>query len=180
MKKLTKIIITSALLVSTLFLTSCGFAKSLKDQIQSTYDTWYKYTGNEGTMEIPLGSDANAEGQGSSINLSKAEIYVYYDSTNGLKLAVQSTNEQDIELVHGLAATSIKVTTGGVHNFEPSSFGSARWTVLITSGYFAEASEPLVSSDPSQCIILVGEEANEFKIQWRKVLANCILNLIGE
>ncbi len=180
MKKLTKIIIASALLISGLFLTSCGLARSLREQIQSTYNTWYKYTGSEGTMVIPLGSDADAEGSGSSINLSKAEIYVYFNTTTGLKLAVQSTNEQDVELVHGLASTTIQVTTGGVHNFEPSSFGSARWTLLMASGYFAEASEPLVSSDPSQCIILVGEGANEFKIQWRKVLANCIINLLGE
>lgn len=180
MKKLTKIIIASALLVSGLFLTSCGLARSLREQIQSTYNTWYKYTGSEGTMVIPLGSDADAEGSGSSINLSKAEIYVYFNTTTGLKLAVQSTNEQDVELVHGLASTTIQVTTGGVHNFDPNSFGSARWTLLMASGYFAESSEPLVSSAPDQCIILVGEGANEFKIQWRKVLANCILNLLGE
>ena len=74
-------------------------------------------------MVIPLGSDADAEGSGSSIHLSQAEIYVYFNTTTGLKLAVQSTNEQDVELVHGLASTTIQVTTGGVHNFELNSFG---------------------------------------------------------
>ena len=62
MKKLTKIIIASALLVSGLFLTSCGF----RDAITQTYDKWYKYTGTA-TFNVPLGTTDDEDGNSSWI-----------------------------------------------------------------------------------------------------------------
>lgn len=172
MKKIQKILLAVSVLLSGLVIIGCGAADALK----STYNKWYKYNG---TYSVPLGTNAD-EASGEAANyLENAEFYVYFDEGEGMTLAIQSTNETDVSLVHGLATTQVAVTTGGTKKFE--SVGKVRWGVLMYSGNFVRDEEPLIVSDPDSCIILAGENANEFKIQWKKVLANLILNkMLGE
>ena len=172
MKKLSKILIASAVLLCGLVVTGCGAVDALK----ATYNKWYKYNG---TYNVPLGTDADEESGAGLNTLKDAEFYIYFDEDEGMTLAIQSTSETDVELVKGLAKTQVQVTTGGTHQFP--TVGAGRWGVLMYSGNFVKSSEPLISSDPEKCIVLAGEDANEFKIQWKKVLANLILTrMLGE
>lgn len=172
MKKFLKIMTAAAVLLCGLALTGCGAVDALKQ----TYNKWYKYNG---TYEVPLGSNADEE-DGTAMNtLKDAEFYVYFDENDGMTLAIQSTSTQDIQLVQGLATTQVELVTGGTKTYE--TVGTGRWGVLMYSGNFVQSSVPKIVSEPEKCIVLAGDNANEFKIQWKKVLANLIVKkMLGE
>ena len=52
MKKITKIFAVAAVLLSGLMLAGCGATETIKEIIDSTHKTWYKYHGNT-KLEIP-------------------------------------------------------------------------------------------------------------------------------
>ena len=178
MKKFTKILGAAALLLCGLMITGCGVADAIKEQLEGTYDEWYKYNGNT-TIDIPLGASDEAEDSAKTYDLKSVEFYVYFNTTTGLKVAVQSTKEQNIELYNGLFSTSTELTMGGVQTYPIETFGVAKWTALIATGYFVQSSEPKISSNPEECIKL--DDFDKCKIQWKKVLKQTLLNtLLGE
>ena len=174
MKKLTKIMIAAAVLLCGFVVTGCGAAAAIKEQIEQTYGKWYKYTG---TINVPLGN-TDSEDAKEEKTLKEAEVYVCFESDEGLTVAIQSTSTQNVEILNGLASTSVDIVTGGKKKFDAESFGAGKWTALMATGYFKPSSEPKISSEPDKCLVLMGEDKNEFQIQWRKVLRNYLINLV--
>ena len=180
MKKISKIFVGLIVLAGIVMTTGCNLFNQAKEAVESTYDTWYLYTGDQ-TISIPLGSNADDEDGTSTKSLDNVEFYVYYDEDDGLKIAVQAETEQNVELLGGLASKKITTYTGGTKQYTKEQFGPVKWAALITNVSFEEADEPEVSDHPEKCIILVGDEAEDLKIQWKKVLKRCLINaLLGE
>ncbi len=174
MKKIIKIMTVAAVLLSGLVLTGCGAKEIITETIKDSYKTWYKY---EKTVTIPLGSNAEATGTtGEEHQLKDAELFVYFDPDAGLKVAVQSTSAQDVEMLGGLVTQTVDVTIGGTKSYDSSQFGKGKWAALWASGKFEKSSEPKVSSEPEKCVILAGDDKRDFQIQWKKVLVNYLLN----
>ena len=173
MKKITKLIAVFSLVASVIMMCGCG----IKDYAK--YDTWYKYN-KEGGLDIPVGAAGTADSlDATGQSMKNAELYVFYNQTDGLKLAVQSTKTQNIEIAGGLLQTSVDVVTGGTKEYPTSEFSSARWTALILSGNFTECSAPKIVTNPEQCINLTNNE--NFTFQWKKVLKRILINkLLGE
>ena len=170
MKKITRAFLFTFILASMLAVTGCNLFNSAKNVIESTYDTWYLYTGNQ-TINIPLGANADDESDTVGKSLNDVELYVYFDSDEGLKVAVQAETEQNVELLGGIKKKKITTYTGG----------TVKWAALIANVSLEESEEPEVSANPEKCIILVGDEAEDLKIQWKKVLKRCLINaLLGE
>ena len=178
MKKFTKILSAAALILCGVIFMGCGVADAIKDTVEGTYDQWYKYNGTT-KIDIPLG-DTDDENDSSKLHdLKDVEFYVYFNPENGLKVAIQSTKEQNIELYNGLFSTSTKITMGGVKKYPAENFGVAQWTALIATGKFDQANEPKVSANPDECITL--DDFDNCKIQWKKVLRETLINtLLGE
>ena len=180
MKKITRAFLFTFILASMLAVTGCNLFNSAKNVIESTYDTWYVYTGNQ-TINIPLGANADDESDTVGKSLNDVELYVYFDSDEGLKVAVQAETEQNVELLGGLASKKITTYTGGTKQYTKEQFGAVKWAALITNVSFEEADEPEVSAHPDRCIILAGDEAGDLKIQWKKVLKRKLIEaLLGE
>ena len=177
MKKITGVITILAVLAGTLLATGCG----LGEAIRATYYKWYKYTGDV-KINIPLGSDANADDKGDGLHtLKDAEFYVYFDPDEGLTLAVQSEKTENVEMLGGLFSTDVEVTMGGTKQYPTSKFGVGNWTTLKTTVTLTACDAPKVYSDPEHCVILAGDKAGEFKIQWKKVFARTLFKaLLGE
>ena len=175
MKKLFNILMLSAVLLGTVMMTGCG----LEERIKETYNTWYKYD-REGGLNIPVGTDDSSEDMSSASQayLQNAEFYVYYDEDDGLKVVVQSTKKENIELYGGALSTSVDVVTGGVKQYTTKEFGPVKWTALMASGAFEVDREPMVSKDPDKCIQLFGENNTPLTIQWKKILRNYLINLV--
>lgn len=170
MKKFLTIMTAAAVLLCGLVMTGCGMKEIIKETIDDSYKTWYKY---EKAVTVPLGSSDESE---SNNSLKDAELYVYFDPDVGLKAAIQSTSTQDVELVKGLFTTQVELVTGGTKEYTKEQFGKGKWAALWASGKFEKSDEPKVSKEPEKCMILFGEDKNEFQIQWKKVIANYILN----
>ena len=180
MKNITKAFIILSVFAVSLILTGCNLFERVKDAVEQTYDTWYIYSGDK-TISIPLGSDADAEDDTSTKSLDDVELYVYYDSDEGLTVAVQAKTEQNVELLGGLASKKITTYTGGTKKYTKEQFGPVKWTTLMTNVHFEEDYEPAVSKRPEECIILAGDDAGDLKIQWKKVLARIMFRqLLGE
>ena len=179
MKKLTKIMIAAAVLLCGFVVTGCGAAETIKEIVDSTHKTWYKYSG-ESSIEIPLGNDDDSVDSTKTGSLSNAEIYVYYDK--GLTVAVQSTNEQEVQLYGGLVSSTQEVTIGGTKTYTEEEFGTLKWTALLSAANFKQQSKaPKIYSDPDACVIIGGDKAKNFKIQWKKFLKQKLVDtLIGE
>ncbi len=75
MKKFTKILGAAALILCGVIVMGCGAAQTIKEYLDSTHRTWYKYSGST-NLSIPLGADDNSETSTTSKNLQNAEIYV--------------------------------------------------------------------------------------------------------
>ena len=56
MKKITKILAAAAVLACGMMLTACGATETIKEIVDSTHRTWYKYSGTT-SIEVPLGDD---------------------------------------------------------------------------------------------------------------------------
>lgn len=173
MKKYVKIFAAVAVILAGVIVTGCGAAQALIEQIEATYDTWYKYNG---TLNIPLGNSDATESDTKLDDLKNAEVFVYFNKEDGLKVAVQATSVQDVELLNGWISTTQDVHVGGTKTFD--SFDSIKWTLLIESGKFTESSEPEISSGTGTCIQLIGDDNSQnITIQWKKVLKNYLVNL---
>ena len=180
MKKITRAFLFTFILASMLVVTGCGLFDRAREAVEETYDTWYLYTGEQ-TLSIPLGSDADDESDTVTKSLDNVEFYVYFDADDGLKVAVQAETEQNVELLGGLATKKITTYTGGTKQYTKKQFGAVKWAAMMSTVPFEEADEPEVSANPDRCIILVGDEAGDLKIQWKKVLKRCLINaLLGD
>ena len=171
MKKLFNVFIILSVLFCAVAATGCG------DVLEPTYNTWYKY---EGTFDIPLGSDTSEDAD-SLLNLKNSELYVYYDADEGLTVAVQSTKEQDVELLGGLTSYTVDMIIGGQKTYtkEKGQFGPGRWTALMLLGTFEESNTPEIVKNPEQCIDL--SEGLQNGIQWKKVLKKILIQqLLGD
>lgn len=182
MKKFLTIMTAAAVLLCGLVLTGCG----VKELVNSTYDTWYKYTGTINNINIPLGADAEAESvsaggttESASNYLQSVEFYAFFDSSsNKLKVAVQGSKDQNVTLFGLIDGGTVKVTAGGVKEFDNGAFSSATWLTLVGSGKFVCSNTPTIVANPDSCILL--NDLTNFKIQWKKVLADILINqLLG-
>ena len=121
----------------------------------------------------------NSEDDPQAGKLENAELYLYFNRDDGLKVAIQAESEQVIELFGGAASTSVKLITGNVNTY--SDFSTTKWITLTELSAMTACDEPTVVAEPDKCILIGGEESNDIKIQWKKVLANIIINkLLGE
>ena len=174
MKKLVKILSVAAVLLCGIMLTGCGAAETIKEYVDSTHRTWYKYNGST-NLTIPLGNDDNSVDSDETGSLANAEIYVYYD--NGLTVAVQSTNEQEVQLYGGLISSNQEVTIGGTKTYSEQEFGTVKWTALLAAANFKQQSQaPKIYSNPEACVIIGGDNAKNFKIQWKKFLKQKLID----
>ena len=175
MKKISKILAVMTVVASVFMICGCG----LKDAISRTYDTWYKYN-KEGGLNIPVGDVGTGDSESAAGQMMEnAELYVFFNPDDGLKIAIQSTKAQKIELAGGLLETSVDVVTGATKDYTNEQFGSGRWSGLMLSGNFTKTEAPKIVTDPDNCINLTNSD--KFTFQWRKVLRNILINkLLGE
>ena len=172
MKKIRLLFAALALVFCAALVTGCGSAAD--DLFSGTYDQWYKYNG---TTTIPLSSADDDSSQTST--LKSVEVYCKFDPSSGLKVAIQASKAQNLEIFNGLATQTVNVTMGGTKDYTLEQFGSGKWSALYLTGKFEKSSTPKIVSSPSECILL--DNFENYKIQWKKVLANFILNnLLGE
>ena len=177
MKKYFKLLTVTSVILFALTFVSCGLLNAFKDSVEESYNQWYKYKSGDKQINIPVlaanveDNDSQAE---STETLKNAEIYFYYDSDNGLKVAVQTSSTQNVSMLEGLYTQEMKVVMGSIKQYTTEEFGKVKWTALWTTGKLEESSEPKISSNPDECIILGAD--NKPKIQWKKFLANYLLN----
>ncbi len=192
MKKIFKTFVVASVLLTAFAFTGCGFLLekekegnedlTLKDylidqKLKNTENKWFKYDGK--VPDIPLGLTDNSENDAQTGKLENAELYLYYNRDDGLTVAIQAESEQVIELFGGAASTTMKLVTGNVNTYE--NFTVARWITLSELAAMSPCEAPEVVTEPDKCILIGGEESNNIKIQWKKVLANIIINkLLGE
>ena len=194
MKKIFKTLVAASVLICGLVFTSCGYLLekekegnedlTLKDYIlnktlQDSENKWYKYQGE--LPSIPIGAIADVNESAQAGSLENAELYLYFNRDTGLTVAIQASTEQNVELFGGALATTMELVTGNVNTY--SDFTTVKWVGLKTYSATAliESEEPLVSAHPEQCLLIGGDKANTITIQWKKVLANIIINkLCGE
>ena len=175
MKKIFKTLVAASVLLGVFAFTGCSFLMDFK--LKNTENKWFKYEGD--VPDIPLGVTDNSEEDPQAGKLENAELYFYYNRDDGLKVAVQAESTQVIELFGGAASTSVKLVTGSVHTY--SDFSTTRWITLTELSAMTACTEPTVVAEPDKCILIGGEESNNIKIQWKKVLANIIINkLLGD
>lgn len=175
MKKLSIMISTAMLLLCGFVFSGCG----LKEVVADSYDTWYKYKSDK-QLDIPIAPATSDEDSDTGMNLQNAEIYVFYNQDNGLTLAVQSETKQTVSLLQGFYEQEMSIVVGGTKEYPVETFGKIKWTALWSSGKLEKASEPLIHSAPDKCIVIGGDKAADAKIQWKKVLANYLLNSVLE
>ena len=168
MKKITKLVAVMAVLTSVLMMCGCG----LKSAIDSTHNKWYKYNKAEG-VDIPLGYDTSTEAT-STMDLKNAEFYVYFDHDDGLLVAIQTTKTENVELYKGAVSTNVDITVGSTKQYTKDEFGTGKWTTMIALGNFTQCDAPKIVTNPSECFII--QDAAEKGIQWKKVLANILLD----
>ena len=178
MKKFTKILSAAALILCGVIVMGCGVADAIKDTVEGTYDQWYKYNGTT-KIDIPLG-DTDDENDSSKLHdLKDVEFYVYFNPEDGLKVAIQTTKQENVELLNGLIEQSVDVTIGGVKEYTIEDFGKVKWTSLMTIVPLKAVSAPKIVSDPDSCVKL--DNLKDYKIQWKKVLKKTLINtLLGE
>ncbi len=170
MKKYVNLFVAAAVLLCGLVLTGCDL---VKDALEGTYNQWYVC---EKTLSIPLTKENDESYTGS---LSAAEVYVKYNPDTGIKVAVQSTSNQDVQMFNGLISTNQTVYVGGTKEFNSSEYDSWKWVALMGSGYFEEADEPVISSGNGTCLQLVGDNGSgNITIQWQKVLRDYLIDLL--
>ena len=173
MKKFLTMFGAAAVLLCGVLFTSCGAAAAVVDYYAGTYNNWYKYNG---TATIPLGNSTDdAEDSAAIKNLEGVEFFVKFNPQTGLIVAVQASKDQNVELYNGLINTNMKVYMGGKKEYTAEQFGYYRWIALLGTGKFSQVPTPKIISNPEECILL---DENNFKIQWKKVLRNYLINLL--
>ena len=184
MKKIYKTLVAASVLLCGLVFTGCGFLLekeenedlTLKDyyinkKLEKTEKIWFQYQGE--VPDIPIGAKTDTNEDAQTGKLENAELYLYFDRDEGLKVAVQAETTQQVGLFGGAITTNMKLVTGSVHIYED--FTTAKWITLTEVAALKEADEPKVSSNPDECLIIGGDEANSITVQWKRVLANIIL-----
>ncbi len=183
MKKILKILTCAAILISGLALTGCGAKEIIKESVNDSFNTWYKYKTSR-QIDVPL-LDASVTEEDtteeSATKLKNAEIYVLFNPNTGLKVAVQSVTHQQVSLLGGLYEQNMDVVVGDTHDYPLEKFGKKSWYALWGSGKFEKTSAPKIVTNPEQCVI-IGDatKAPNKKIQWKKFLANYLLNSLLE
>ena len=190
MKKILRTLAVASVLLGVFAFTGCGFLLeknededlTLKDyvinqKLKKTEKIWFKYKGE--VPAIPIGAKTDVDENSETGKLENAEIFLYFDRDEGLKVAIQAETTQQVGLFGGAITTDMKLVTGSVHVYED--FTTAKWITLTEFSALEEADEPKVSSNPDECLIIGGDEANSITVQWKKVLANIIIEkLLGE
>ncbi len=175
MKKIFRTLVVASVLLGVFAFTGCEFL--MEHKLQNTEDRWFKYEGE--LPAIPLGVSDNSKDDPDTGKLENAEMFMYYNRDAGLKVAIQAESTQVIELFGGAASTSVKLVTGNVNTYED--FSTTRWITITEAVALTPCDAPMVVTEPDKCILIGGEESNNIKIQWKKVLANIIINkLLGE
>ena len=176
MKKYFKLLTVTSVILFALTFVSCGLLNAFKDSVEESYNQWYKYEKN---IKIPLGS-TDDENVAEDHALQDAELYLYFNTDSGLKVAIQSKSSQDVQMLSGLVTQTVDVVIGGTKQYDINKFGKVQWTALWSSGKFEKSEEPKISSNPEECVVLAGEDKGEFKIQWKKVLVNLLSDKLLE
>ena len=179
MKKILTIMTAAAVLLAGLIFTGCGAKEIIKESVDSSYKQWYKYKSTK-TINIPVvAADGDTETAGESTEtLKNAEIYFYFDPAEGLTVAVQSVTTQDVEMLNNLIQTRVDFVIGSTKKYTLQEFGKYKWAALWGSGKVEKASAPKIITNPTECIQLGGP--NQPTIQWKKFLANYLLNKLLE
>ncbi len=180
MKKFLKIMTATAVLLCGLALTGCGLKQIVKETAESSYNQWFKYMSDK-QIDIPLVASTSADTEDaaeSTQTLKNAELYFYFNPDAGLTVAVQSVTTQDVEMLQGLLSTKVDFVVGSTKEYTLQEFGKYKWAALWGSGKVEEASAPKIYTNPSECIVLGGE--NQPSIQWKKFLRNYLLNKLLE
>ncbi len=165
----------AALVFTAAVLVSCGAKASLEELYSGTYSQWYKYNGS--TNSILLGS--SEDDSSASKTLKGIEVFCKFDQMSGLVVALQAATSKNVDILGGLSEANVKVTAGGKKEYTLSQFNQAKWIALFSIVPLTKASTPKIISDPDSCIML--DNLDNFKIQWKKVLANFLLTqLLGE
>ena len=170
MKKIIRTLVAASVLICGMVFTGCEFYKQAV--VDNTQGQWYKYNK---TVDIPIGTTDDASDEEVK-TLKDASLFVYYESDEGLKVAVQAESKESVEVLNGLFSQDVTVTAGATHSFTPEEFGDGKWTALVALSVMKPCEEPAVSATPDKCLILGGDDAKETKIQWKRVLANMVLN----
>ncbi len=177
MKKLITIMSIAALFLSGIVFTSCGVAEAVKETVNDSYNTWYKYNG-EKKVNIPLVTNADQDTDDaaeSSTKLENADIYFMFNPENGLTVAIQAVTKQNVEVLGGLVTNRMDFVVGSTNTYPVEKFGKAKWAALWGSGKISKDSAPKIYTNPKECINLNDEKEGP-KIQWKKFLANYLLN----
>ncbi len=177
MKKFLKIMTAAAVLLCGLALTGCGFKEIVKQTVEDSYNQWFKYKSTK-QIDIPVvdhidDDDPDADPE-SATKLKNAEIYFYFNPDAGLTIAIQSVTTQEVELLKGLYKQNLDVVMGSTKAYP--NFGKKSWYTLWGSGKFEKDSAPKIITNPDECVIIGGNKAPNSKIQWKKFLANYLLN----
>ena len=180
MKKFTKILGVTALLFCVVMITGCGVAEAIKDTVEGSYNKWYKYEGSN-NLEIPVLSEneSDTDQTAESTNkLKNAEIYLLYNLDEGLTVAVQSKQKQEVSFLGGLYTNEVTVPMGGTTKISKDKFNAAAWGILWASGKIKKSSTPEIVADPEGCIVISGEDLTKPKIQWKKFISNYLLQML--
>ena len=175
MKKIIRTLVAASVLICGMVFTGCDMFLNFK--LKNTEGKWFKYEGE--VPDIPLGLTDDSKDDPDTGKLKNAEIYFYFDRNEGLIVAVQASSTEEIELKDGLFQTKIEIITGNVKTYED--FTTTRWISLTEVAPMTACEAPKVYTNPKECFLIGGENASDIKIQWKKVLANIIINkLLGE
>ncbi len=173
--KTLRLIFAAALLLCAMVMAGCSDSGAV-DLFEGTYNQWYKY---DGSAKIPLGA-VDDETTGSNTSwLKNVDVYCKFNPAAGLTVALQASKDQNIDVFNGLATTTTKITMGGKKEYSLEQFGKAKWIAVYSTVKLTKTDAPKVVTNPDECITL--DNFDNFKIQWKKVLANLLVNkLLGE
>ena len=175
MKKIIRTLVAASVLICGMVFTGCDMFLNFK--LKNTEGKWFKYEGE--VPDIPLGLTDDSKDDPDTGKLKNAELYLYFDRDNGLTVAIQAESKQTVELFGGAASTELKLITGNVNTYDD--FTTSKWIALTEVAPMTACEAPKVYTNPDECLLIGGEESNNIKIQWKKVLANIIINkLLGE
>ena len=178
MKKILTIMTAAAVLLAGLIFTGCGAKEIIKETINDSYNSWYKYNTNK-QIDVPLIASSTTEGDDdpeSPNKLRNAEIYVKFNPDSGLTVAIQSVTSQEVSLLGGSYTTNMDVVVGDTKDFPLTQFDKKKWYALWGSGKFEKTSAPKIITNSGECLLLGSEKAPNSKIQWKKFIANYLLN----
>lgn len=185
MKKITKILAAAAVLACGLILSGCAAAETIKEtvveNVNGSYKQWYKYTSKK-QIDVPLidaSIDEDKQPDDTPVSedkLKNAEIYLYFDPDVGLTVAVQTVTQQEVSLLGGIYTQNVDMVVGDFKEIPKEKFGKKSWYTVWGSGKLEKSSEPKIHKSPDECIRIGTDKAPKSKIQWKKVLANYLLD----